>query len=168
LSASFVQLKSIQSRAALIILAVGIAYLASETAIFRSFDDYAASTATTGLLAIGGPINGNIERAGDVDWFKVTLASGKSYRFHLEGSDTNQGTLQYPVLRLRDKAGQELHSDSGSIDGPGPGRTSVVSYTAPSGGTYHVSCEAKGKDTGTYKLRATEVRSEQATGPGAI
>lgn len=164
--ASLGQLRSVQSRAAFIVLAVGIAYLASETAIFRSFDDYPASTATTGTVAIGGSTNGNIERYGDADWFKVTLVSGKSYRFDLEGSDTGQGTLQHPVLRLRDKAGQELHSDAGSIDRAGPGWTSTVSYTAPSSGTYHISCEASGKDTGTYKLSALETSSEQATGPG--
>ena len=81
----------------------------------------------------------------------------KTYRFHLEGSDTGQGTLQYPVLRLRDSTGQVLHSDSGSIDGAGPGWTSVLTYTAASTGTYHVSCEASGKQTGTYKVSATEL-----------
>ena len=98
-----------------------------------------------------------LKEPGDADWFKVTLASGKTYRFHLEGSDTGQGTLQYPVLRLLDGEGQELHSDAGSVDGPGPGWTSVVTYTAPSSGTYHVSCEASGKHTGTYKISATEL-----------
>ncbi|MGA8157147.1 MAG: pre-peptidase C-terminal domain-containing protein [Rhodoplanes sp.] len=147
------------ARAALIILSVGIAFLAGEYAFFRYIDDYPASAATTGKVAIGGSTTGTIERAGDADWFKVTLASGKTYRFHLEGSDTGQGTLQYPVLRLLDGEGQELHSDAGSVDGPGPGRTSVVTYTAPSSGTYHVSCEASGKDTGTYKISARELYS---------
>lgn len=87
----------------------------------------------------------------------MTLTSGNTYRFYLEGSDTGQGTLQYPVLRLIDGAGQELHRDAGSVDGPGPGWTSVVSYNAPSTGTYHVSCEASGKQTGTYKVSATEL-----------
>jgi hypothetical protein len=145
------------ARAALIILSIGIAFLAGEYAFFRYIDDYPASAATTGKVAIGGSTTGTIERAGDADWFKVTLASGKTYRFHLEGSDTGQGTLQYPLLRLLDGEGQELDSDAGSVDGPGPGRTSVVTYTAPSSGTYHVSCEASGKDTGTYKISATEL-----------
>lgn len=145
------------ARAALIILSVGIAFLAGEYAFFRYVDDYPASAATTGKVAIGGSTTGTIERAGDADWFKVTLASGQTYRFHLEGSDTGQGTLQYPVLRLLDGEGQELHTDAGSVDGPEPGWTSVVTYTAPSSGTYHVSCEASGKHTGTYKISATEL-----------
>lgn len=144
--------------AALIILSLGVTYLAGEYAFFRYVDDdYPASTATTGRVAIGGSTTGNIERPGDADWFKVTLTSGKTYRFHLEGSDTGQGTLQYPVLRLLDGAGHELSSDAGSVDGPGPGWTSVLSYTAPSTGTYHVSCEANGKHIGTYKISATEL-----------
>ena len=144
--------------AALIILSLGVTYLAGEYAFFRYVDDdYPASTATTGKVAIGGSTTGNIERPGDADWFKVTLTSGKTYKFHLEGSDTGQGTLLYPVLRLLDGAGHELHSDAGSVDGPGPGWTSVLSYTAPSSGTYHVSCEASGKHIGTYKISATEL-----------
>lgn len=151
------RVKTVLAGAALIVLSLGIIYLAGEYAFFRYVDDYPASTATTGKVAIGGSTTGIIERTGDADWFKVTLASGKTYRFLLEGSDTGQGTLQYPVLRLLDGVGQELHSDAGSIDGPGPGWTSVVTYTAPSGGTYHVSCEASGKHTGTYRISATEL-----------
>jgi hypothetical protein len=151
------QFRAAFARAALITLSVGIAFLAGEYAFFRYVDDYPASAATTGRVEIGGSTTGTIERAGDADWFKVTLASGKTYRFHLEGSDTGQGTLQYPVLRLLDGEGQELHSDAGSVDGPGPGVTSVVDHTAPSSGTYHVSCEASGKHTGTYKISAREL-----------
>ena len=149
--------KTALATAALITLSIGITYLAGEYAFFRYVDDYPASTATTGKVAIGGSTTGNIERPGDADWFKVTLTSGKTYRFDLEGSDTGQGTLQYPVLRLLDGEGQELNSDAGSVDGPGPGWTSVVTHTAASSGTYHVSCEASGKHTGTYKISATEL-----------
>ncbi|MFY9734995.1 MAG: zf-HC2 domain-containing protein [Rhodoplanes sp.] len=145
------------ARAALIIFSLGITYLAVEYAFFRYEDDYPASTGTTGKVAIGGSTTGNIERPGDADWFKVTLTSGKTYRFLLEGSDTDQGTLRYPVLRLLDNTGNELHRDAGSIDGPGPGRTSVVTHTAPSTGTYHVSCEASGQHIGTYKISAIEL-----------
>jgi hypothetical protein len=151
------RLKTALATAALITLFLGITYLAGEYVFFRYVDDYPASTATTGKVAIGGSTTGNIERPGDADWFKVTLAPGKTYRFHLEGGDTGQGTLQYPVLQLLDGDGQKLRSDAGSVDGPGPGWTSIVTYTAPSSGTYHVSCEASGKHTGTYKISATEL-----------
>lgn len=151
------RVKTVLAGAALVVFSLGIIYLAGEYAFFRYVDDYPASTATTGQVPIGGSTTGTIETAGDADWFKVALASGKTYRFLLEGSDTGQGTLQYPVLRILDGVGQELHSDVGSIDGPGPGWTSVVTYSAPSSGTYHVSYEASAKNTGTYKISATEL-----------
>ena len=39
-------------------------------------DDYAATTATSGTIAIGGAKAGSIELAGDEDWFKVNLTAG--------------------------------------------------------------------------------------------
>jgi hypothetical protein len=36
-------------------------------------DDYAASTATTGLVAIGGSSTGNFETTGDADSFAVRV-----------------------------------------------------------------------------------------------
>jgi hypothetical protein len=149
------QLNAGLARAALVILVLGITYLAAEYAFFRYADDYAASTSTTGTVVVGGSVVGNIETAGDSDWFRVLLTQGTTYRFHLEGSDTGQGTLQYPVLRLLDDTGRVLLSDSGSVDGPGPGWTSVLSYDALSTGTYYVSSEASGNDIGTYRISVT-------------
>lgn len=143
--------------AAVLILALGVTYLASDYDYFRYVDDYPASTATSGTVPIGGTTVGRIERAGDADWFRVELTSGLTYRFQLEGSDTNQGTLQYPILRLLDGTGQVLHSDAGSVDGPGAGWTSVVRYVAPSTGTYFVSSEARDGDRGTYTISAIVV-----------
>lgn len=159
--------KTALARAAVIILAVGITFLAGEYAFFRIVDDYPASAATAGRVAIGGATTGNIERPGDADWFKVTLSSGKTYLFHLEGSDSGKGTLQFPVLRLLDGAGRELASDAGSSDGPGPGRTAVLTHTALSSGTFHLSAEASGEHIGTYTLGAAEFRSTETTGRGA-
>jgi hypothetical protein len=57
-------------------------------------EDYAASIATTGAVAIGGSTTGNIETTGDADWFAITLTAGISYRFDLQGS----ATLEYRTL----------------------------------------------------------------------
>lgn len=54
-------------------------------------DDYLASAATTGTVAVGGSATGTIETTGDADWFKVTLTAGTTCEFKLEGSDTGQG-----------------------------------------------------------------------------
>ena len=62
-------------------------------------DDFAADTTTTGSLSVGSLADGNIETAGDRDWFAVELVAGRTYRFELEGAATGSGTLEYPVLR---------------------------------------------------------------------
>ena len=120
-------------------------------------DDYAASAATTGSVAVGGSISGSIETTGDVDWIKVNLIAGTTYRFDLEGSDTGQGTLQSPRLQLLNSAGiQLLHDlDSGGDGGPGEGYSSQLTFTAPSAGTYYLASSALGNDTGTYKVSAS-------------
>ena len=48
-------------------------------------DDYAQNTGTTGALPVGGSTTGNIEIAGDADWFEVTLVAGNTYQLSLEG-----------------------------------------------------------------------------------
>src|SRR5215211_6238814 len=80
-------------------------------------DDYAGSTATTGVVSVGGSVTGNIESTQDQDWFRITLAAGRTYQFNLEGSDTGQGTWTDPFLRLLNSSGSQIAYD---FDG-GPG-----------------------------------------------
>jgi hypothetical protein len=121
-------------------------------------DDYAASTATTGVVAIGGSTTGNIETTGDADWFKVTLTAGTTYQLDLQGSATGQGTLQHPFLELLDSGGHLLLSDDSSGGfGPGPGWSARLSYTATTTGTYYLASNAEGNETGTYKISATSL-----------
>jgi serralysin len=117
-------------------------------------DDYAASVATTGTVAIGGSVTGSIETTGDVDWIRVTLTAGTTYRFDLEGSDTGQGTLQSPRLQLLDGSGILLLSDldSGGYGGPGQGYSSQLSFTAASTGTYYLTSAALGNQIGILGL----------------
>lgn len=39
-------------------------------------DDYSNSTSTTGAVGVGSSTTGNIETAGDTDWFRIMLAAG--------------------------------------------------------------------------------------------
>ena len=50
------------------------------TDITDSEDDYLGAEETTGTVAVGGSATGNLEVDNDVDWFKVRLEEGKSYR----------------------------------------------------------------------------------------
>jgi fibronectin-binding autotransporter adhesin len=61
-------------------------------------DDYSGDPYTTGTVAVGSSVTGDIETAGDRDWFAVTLTAGTTYRIDLAGDATGQGTLQDPYF----------------------------------------------------------------------
>ncbi len=66
------------------------------TDITDSEDDYLGAEETTGTVAVGGSVTGNLEVDNDVDWFKVRLEEGKSYRIRMRGSESGGGTLADP------------------------------------------------------------------------
>ena len=47
---------------------------------------------------MGGSVTGNLEVDNDVDWFKVRLEEGKSYRIRMRGSESGGGTLADPAV----------------------------------------------------------------------
>ena len=68
------------------------------TDITDSEDDYLGAEETTGTVAVGGSVTGNLEVDNDVDWFKVRLEEGKSYRIRMRGSESGGGTLADPTV----------------------------------------------------------------------
>ena len=129
----------------------------SQTGTYRvsvtdATDDYTADTSTTGAVAVGGTTNGEVELAGDRDWFAVELEAGRAYRFELEGTDTGHGTLSDPHLHgIHDSHGNRLPGTTD--DDGGDGRNSRVDFTPEADGTYYVSAGAGGpRDIGTYRL----------------
>ena len=119
-------------------------------------DDYTSSTSTTGYVAVGGTATGEIELGGDRDWFAVTLEAGKTYRFDLEGSGTDAGTLYDPYLRGIHDTDGDLISGTTNDDG-GAGLNSRVEFTATEDATYYVSAGAYSYREGTYTLSVEEV-----------
>jgi hypothetical protein len=127
-----------------------------------SGDDYAASTATAGVVSVGGSITGNIESTQDVDWFRVTLTAGRSYQFDLEASATGQGTLADPFLQLRDSSGTSISFD---FDG-GTGNNARITFAPTVSGTYYLAASSSASsDLGTYRLSATDLGVGGATNP---
>ena len=119
-----------------------------------SGDDYTANTGTTGYVSVGGSATGNLETAGDRDWFRVDLTAGYTYSFDLQGSATGQGTLADPYLYF--------YSSSGSLiaqaDNGGSGANSRLTYVASVGGAFYLGAGANGDNaTGTYRLSASAV-----------
>src|SRR4051812_41014694 len=74
-------------------------------------DDYPASSATTGVVSVGGSIAGNIESTGDLDWIRVSLTAGRLYQFDLEATASGQGTLPNPFLELFNSTGSSIVYD---------------------------------------------------------
>ena len=112
-------------------------------------DDNSASTATTGVVAIGGAATGDIGTTGDASRFKVTLAAGATYQFGLQGSR----------LSLLDSSGNELIGDYGDgASGSRPGLNDRITYTAPTG-TYRLAAQAN--DGGRAHTRSARPRSRR-------
>ena len=128
-------------------------------------DDYAAGTGTSGTVAVGGSATGDIEYAGDRDWFAVTLEAGKTYRIDLEGYWGGKGTLRDPYLRGVHDADGALIAGTTNDDGVNP--NSQVFFTAGEDGTYYVAAGASANGLGTYTLSVTEVSDDDhAAGTG--
>ena len=65
------------------------------------------------LISLDVKTPGELEEAGEKDWFSVTLTSGKFYMFERLGGEAGttpyqirHGTLRYPHIRLYDAVGQ--------------------------------------------------------------
>ena len=139
-------------------------YTLTVTEIVDDSGDYAADSATTGTVVVGGSTTGNIEPLGDRDWFAVDLEAGRLYRFDLEGSSSGGGTLVDPYLHgIYDEDGDRI--DRTTDDDGGVGRNSRVDFTPDEGATYYVSAGAGRNKTGTYTLTVTEIPDDYAAAP---
>ena len=126
--------------------------------------DIAADTTTTAAVAVGGSATGEIETAGDKDWFEVELEAGRTYRFDLQGAPGGHGTLSDTFLR------RILDAEGNKSTGDGQHRTynddfqgsrdSRVTFTATEAGTYYVEASGDRDETGTYRLTVTDVTPE--------
>ena len=127
----------------------------------RGTPDLAADASTTGTVAVGGSAKGEVERAGDSDWFAVTLKAGKTYTVDLKGRDTGDGTLKDPYLDgIFDTAGRRV--DATWDDDSGEGRNSRTTVAVEADGTYYVAAGASGRKKGTYTVTVTENPAVQA------
>ena len=133
-------------------------------------DDYSADTTAAGTVAAGGTATGDIESAGDRDWFAVTLAAGKTYRIDLMGAQTSDGTLRDPYLAGIHNSGGTLISGTTDED-DGAGTNSRVDFTAATAGAHYVAAAGAGNRTGTYTLSVTEIPDDHpaaATTTGTV
>jgi hypothetical protein len=127
-------------------------YTGTYTVSVTAVDDYSADTSTTGVVAVNGSTGGNLEVAGDHDWFRVQLVQGTSYTIDLRGASANAGTLSDPFLRLYNSASMLLASD----DDSGGNLNSRIVFSATSSGAYYIDAGAHNDlYSGTYTVSVT-------------
>ena len=132
-------------------------------------EDFSANTSTSGRVAVGSSAIGEIENAGDQDWFAVELEAGKTYQIDMSGVPTGGGTL--PRGNLHGVYDAEGNRIPGVFDAATSwiivNHQSVrqdddqVFFTPEEDGTYYVAASNGGTtDTGTYTVRVTEMEDD--------
>ena len=135
------------------------------TDITDSEDDYLGAEETTGTVAVGGSVSGNLEVDNDVDWFRVRLEEGKSYRVRMRGAESGGGTLADPFVSIG-----TVHAFIQSFYGFGQpvlrnddkSMTEKDSELVVEVGTTHdayIHAATFGTGTGTYTIEVEEVTS---------
>ena len=143
------------------------------TVAVTGVDDHAGNTTTTSTIRVGEYRIGDIQFAGDQDWFKVTLEAGELYRIFQKGGGPNR--LQDPYLRgIHDADGTFIdgteNDDSHDNDSPLFKRSEVI-FTPSTDGTYYVAAGAAGDHLGDYFVdvrRISDDYADDSTTTGAI
>lgn len=124
-----------------------------------SGDDYSGNRDTSGAVSVGGTASGQIESAGDDDWFRVQLTAGERYVLTVRGGS---GGLAGPQARVYNSSGSLIGTASGGDDTS----LSRVYVTPASTGTYYLSARAADdRSTGSYTVSAAQ-STNQAPVPG--
>ncbi len=124
--------------------------------------EVAATAETAGRVAVGGSVTGQLEAAGDSDWYQVSLRANQGYRFTLRSAD-GDGALGDPLLRLLDASGTEVSVN----DDAGGTLNSRLDFTPPADGVYYLDARAfSSEDTGAYVLAAAEYVQPTDAVPG--
>jgi hypothetical protein len=114
-------------------------------------DAIAAASNTRGRVSAGGSVDGVIDFAGDLDWYRIRLEAGQSYRIRLNSAE-GDGALSDPYLHLYGADGSELVAD----DDSGGNLNAYVEFNAPETGVYYIGAGAFADNTGHYRLSVQE------------
>ena len=118
-------------------------------------EDFSGDTSTSGRVAVGETATGDVETAGDRDWFAVELVAGRTYSIDLRGRPTNDGRLSDPYLYGIHDADGNLIADTADDDG-GASRNSQVTFTATASGTHYIAAGGHRGYRGTYVVEVTD------------
>ena len=119
-------------------------------------DDYSADNSTEASIALdeegAGSATGNIETAGDIDWFAVELTYGQEYWIEVLGGPSESGTLAAPTIPgVYDADGTAVSNGSSGGEGVEP----RIAFTPTATTTYFIAAAAYRNDGGFYEFGAT-------------
>jgi len=120
-----------------------------------SGDDHGNALADATPVPVNQPQPGEIEEAGDRDWFRVDLRGGVDYTVTVE-------TTGDSTLGVFDASGAQVAFND---DDPQGGLDSRLSLTPSQSGTYGIEVRAYGSGTLSYVLRATPDKASSGTAP---
>ena len=126
--------------------------------ILPSNDDYASGTATNGRITVGNHVSGQINTAGDHDWFQINLTANTLYDIR---QNADSGSLLDSYLRLRDSSGRELTYD----DDDGQNLNSWIAFTPSVTGTYYLDAGGFSNSLGAYSLSVASRESTVSVTP---
>ena len=128
-------------------------------AVALTTDDYSGTTSTTGIVAVDGEAEGNINATGDRDWFRVTLEKGIWYRLDVKGESATDdgGSLPDPFLELYKGNGNGL-SPAVQDDNTGADNNAQELFRPTAAGDYFIEVrEPDNSGVGTYTVSVTKV-----------
>lgn len=109
-------------------------------------DTIAGDVTTTSTLALNGSADSSIDRAGDHDFYRVTLAAGQSVLF--QTVSTGGANDVDSTITIRDASGTELAYNDDRV-----GTYSGVRFTATTAGTYYIDVGGwNDQEAGTYRI----------------
>ena len=141
----------------------GDVYTIVLTDITDSGDDYLGAQETTGAVAVGGSVTGNLEVDNDVDSFRVRLEADKTYRIRMRGSESGGGTLADPYVSIV-ATSPSTQTEFGfgvpltyNNDRSEAEKDSELVITVYSSKDYLILAASPGTGTGTYTIEVEEV-----------
>ena len=121
---------------------------------------------TAGTVAVGGTATGEIDAAHDVDWFRVTLDSAKTYKFTMRGAHSSGGTLADPLVAIRSSNFNAFNLEPDPIDDiAADNPDSEFTWSPDVSGEYFVEANTTTDGTGTYTIEVAEVMDMMQQGP---
>jgi len=113
--------------------------------------------------AIGAQAAGAVALHGAAN-FTATLAAGASYVIDLQGVSGGQGSLEDPIVRVLDAAGNVVAQD----DDGGLGLDSHLTFTPSAGGSYTIQALGVGQMAGGFHLQVEGPSGANLLASGAL